>query len=165
MDTNPEIPADPPHILDDVEYILYQASSGKRLANYLIDTVIFYIFYRVVIIQLAVMLIRTSRLVLETKLALYSFSYLLVATGFILYFGALESFTGGKTIGKYITRTRAVDDDGAHVSPGLALLRALARLVPFEVFSGLGNLCYPWHDRWTKTVVIDERITTLPPQK
>jgi hypothetical protein len=38
------------------------------------------------------------------------------------------------------------------------------RLVPFEQFSALGSPSYPWHDRWTKTIVIDEKLTTLPPQ-
>jgi hypothetical protein len=32
--------------------------------------------------------------------------------------------------------------------------RSLCRLVPFEPLSGFG---YPWHDRWTKTMVIKSR--------
>ncbi|HEX9513187.1 MAG TPA: hypothetical protein VF939_22005 [Puia sp.] len=33
--------------------------------------------------------------------------------------------------------------------------------VPFEVFSALGSPCHPWHDRWTDTLVIDERLSQL----
>jgi hypothetical protein len=39
-----------------------------------------------------------------------------------------------------------------------------ARLTPFEAFSALGsNPPYPWHDRWTKTLVIVESRSDLPP--
>ncbi len=53
----------------------------------------------------------------------------------VLLLAAFESFTGGKTPGKYITGTRAINDDGTRISFKTALLRSLSRIVPFEVFS------------------------------
>jgi hypothetical protein len=32
-------------------------------------------------------------------------------------------------------------------------------MVPFEAFSALGTPSYPWHDKWTRTVVIDEKAS------
>jgi uncharacterized RDD family membrane protein YckC len=160
----PEIRADDPNILDDVHYTLYQATSGKRFVNYLIDWLGFYLIWRLLLIQLLVQLLFLIDFPIDNRLALYAFSYLAVATVFGLVVGGVEAATGGKTLGKLITATRAVNDDGSRISAKTAFLRYLVRLVPFEAFSALGNPSYPWHDRWTKTVVIDERLTTLPPQ-
>jgi uncharacterized RDD family membrane protein YckC len=88
---------------------------------------------------------------------------LLTITFFVFIIAILESVTGGKTLGKLITGTRAVNQDGTRVSPRTAILRCLSRMVPFEPFSALGSPSFPWHDRWTNTFVIDERESTLPP--
>jgi len=170
MNTNPEIPADETatgetNILDDVHYTLYQATSGKRFVNYLIDWLGFYLVWRLLLIQLLAQLLFLINFPIEDRLALYAFSYLAVATVFGLVVGGVEAATGGKTLGKLITGTRAVNDDGSRISAKTAFLRYLVRLVPFEAFSALGNPSYPWHDRWTKTLVIDEKLTTLPPQE
>ena len=78
-----------------------------------------------------------------------------------LYIGAVEALFGGKSLGKLITRTRAVNDDGTRISTGTAFLRGLSRAVPFSAFSALGTPCYPWHDRWTHTLVIDEKASVI----
>ena len=80
-------------------------------------------------------------------------------TLFLLYF-IEEGFLKGKTIGKMVTGTRAVNDDGTMITPQTAALRSIIRFVPFEPFSAFGT--QPWHDRWANTIVIDERKSTLP---
>jgi len=60
----------------------------------------------------------------------------------------------GRTLGKVISGTRAIRNDGGELTLKDALLRSLSRLVPFEVFSGFGT---PWHDSWTNTQVIKAR--------
>jgi uncharacterized RDD family membrane protein YckC len=164
MDNTPETAANDPNILDDVHYTLYQATGGKRFVNYLIDWFGFYLIWRLLLVQLLVQLLYLINFPIEDKLALYAFSYLAVATIFGLVVGGVEAATGGKTLGKLVTSTRAVNDDGSRISAKTAFFRYLVRLVPFEAFSALGSPSYPWHDRWTKTIVIDEKLTTLPPQ-
>jgi uncharacterized RDD family membrane protein YckC len=75
---------------------------------------------------------------------------------------AVEYFTHGKTLGKLFTRTRAVNDDGTRLTPKTAFLRSICRIIPFEAFSALGSPCYPWHDKLSKTYVIDDRTSSLP---
>jgi uncharacterized RDD family membrane protein YckC len=69
----------------------------------------------------------------------------------------IEAMFRGKSIGKLITGTKAVNEDGSDISFAKAFERGLARMVPFEAFSALGEPSYPWHDKWTKTFVIDEK--------
>jgi uncharacterized RDD family membrane protein YckC len=160
----PEIPSESPDVLDGVTYVLYQASGGKRFVNYLVDGVVIYLLWRFIVGYWFVEILIAINFPIGNRLLLYLFAYLGAVFFHGLFIGGFEAATGGKTLGKYISGTRAVTDDGIPVGPRKAFLRFLSRMVPFEAFSALGTPCYPWHDRWTKTVVIDEKLTTLPPQ-
>lgn len=164
MDDTPEIPPEEVNILDDVHYTLVQASGGKRFANYLVDWVGFYLVWQLFFGELLGRILVWINFPADNVSALYGIVYLAVFVTFGVLVGGVEAATGGKTLGKLITGTRAVMDDGSRLTPSKAFLRYLVRLVPFEAFSALGSPSYPWHDRWTKTIVIDERLTTLPPQ-
>ncbi|HEV3413464.1 MAG TPA: RDD family protein [Puia sp.] len=174
MNTTPDLPPHPgdtnasgaptEDILDDVHYTLFQASGGKRFINYLIDWVAFSLIWQFLFARLIGELLVLINFPIDNTAALYSFSYLSYFTFFGVLLGGVEAATGGKTLGKLVTQTRAINDDGSRLKPGKAFLRYLVRLVPFEAFSALGSPSYPWHDRWTGTLVIDENLTTLPPQ-
>lgn len=164
MNTTPEPPTDNANILDDVEYTLYQAGAGKRFANYLCDRISYYVLWQMVSASFGPALIHYLFLIFHDRTLVIVIWYCFSAVTFVLVIGGVEATTGGKTLGKYLTGTRAVNDDGTRISAKTALLRCLSRLVPFEAFSALGSPSYPWHDRWTKTIVIDEKLTTLPPQ-
>jgi uncharacterized RDD family membrane protein YckC len=165
MSDTQESPIEPEHILDDVDYTARQASSGKRFGDYIIDRIIFYLLWQYGLVKVAVKVIYAIRVPLDNRLAIWVVSYLMAATAFVLFLGTFETLTKGKTPGKYLMGTLAIHDDGTRLRPGTAMLRALSRLVPFEVFSALGrSLPYPWHDRWTHTIVIDERLSNLPPE-
>jgi len=71
----------------------------------------------------------------------------------IVYYFSFEFFTG-RTLGKLITRTRVVDDDGNKPSWRKILGRTFTRIVPFEAFTFLGKNGRGLHDRWPKTYVI-----------
>lgn len=73
--------------------------------------------------------------------------------------GLVEGIFRGKSIGKFITKTKAVNEDGSYISFGKAFARGFVRAVPFEALSAFGNPSYPWHDKWTHTYVIDEKET------
>jgi uncharacterized RDD family membrane protein YckC len=148
------------NLLDDVDYTLVPASSGRRLANYLIDLIVFYIawkvFFRYIGLKIAMSMIGED----ESKASIY-LKVLLIAVVFeVTLMSAIEFVGGGRSLGKILTRTRAVNDDGTPITFKTAVLRRLTRMVPFEAFSALGAQAEPWHDRWTNTrVIISERRT------
>lgn len=144
------------NLLDEVGYTLVQARPGKRLANYIIDLIVFYIawkvFFRFIGLKIAMSMIGED----DGKAAIY-LKVLLIAVVFEAFLmSAIEFFGGGRSLGKLLTRTRAVNDDGTPITFKTALLRRLSRMVPFEAFSALGSPSAPWHDRWTNTRVIDD---------
>ena len=86
---------------------------------------------------------------------LYLIGYLIGIVNYVIYYTICEKGFRGYTLGKAITGTRAIREDGGDLTLRDAFLRTLSRIVPFEVFSGLGG--HPWHDTWTKTMVIKSR--------
>ncbi len=58
-----------------------------------------------------------------------------------------------RTPAKFITRTKVVTLDGAKPDAAAIAVRTLTRFVPFEPFSGV--LDSWWHDRWSKTEVVE----------
>ena len=71
----------------------------------------------------------------------------------LIFYTLVEGFSKGRSIGKLITRTRAVQDDLVSlITFSQAFTRSLCRTIPFEVFSGFGGT--PWHDLLTKTKVV-----------
>ena len=89
------------------------------------------------------------------KLDLLLLGYLVAIFNYLIYYTICEKAFKGYTLGKLITGTRAIRDDGGELTFKDALLRSLSRLVPFETFSAFGG--YPWHDSWTNTRVIKTR--------
>jgi uncharacterized RDD family membrane protein YckC len=81
--------------------------------------------------------------------------YLITFFNYLVYYTFCERIFSGITLGKWITGTKAVREDGKVLTLKDAFLRSLARVIPFESFSAFGGL--PWHDAWTKTVVVKTR--------
>ena len=150
------------NLLDDVSVDLVQASSGIRFTNLLIDGIIRYLLWRFFIGPLVVNVIVSMGLYTGNRFGLFLQLYLFSVVFNVMIIALQEAAMGGKTIGKLITRTRAVNENGTPINFRTALLRSLSRAVPFEAFSALGSPCYPWHDRWTGTLVIDEKTSRLP---
>lgn len=88
----------------------------------------------------------------ETNWRLYVVAFLIAYSNYIIYYTLCEKLFKGFTLGKAITRTRAIREDGGELSFKDALLRSLCRCVPFEVLSGFSTLT--WHDKWTNTMVV-----------
>ena len=74
--------------------------------------------------------------------------------------GLVEALFKGKSLGKLITNTRAVNNNGSRINFNTALTRSLIRAIPFEQFTALGIPCYPIHDKWSKSIVIDEVLSS-----
>jgi uncharacterized RDD family membrane protein YckC len=128
------------------------ASQGQRFANYLIDWIAS--FALLAGFAFLTGLLINLDLVGESGEDWFKgpLSYITGSITAILYYTVTEGCFKGHTLGKLITGTYAVNNDGQPLTMKKALLRSLCRLIPFEVFSGLGAA--PWHDSLTDTTVV-----------
>jgi uncharacterized RDD family membrane protein YckC len=145
--------------LSDIEFNPVLASPGQRFLNYLIDITIFCILFIFLVLGFFIGIGKDyNSSGPPTYELIERLIFLLIVAAF--YFLS-ELIFNGRTIGKFITGTKAVNRDGTELQPETILLRSLSRLVPFEAFSALGNPSRPWHDTWTRTLVIDVSKTKL----
>jgi uncharacterized RDD family membrane protein YckC len=138
-----------PNLLVDLEQELNlePASMGQRFANFIVDYIVAIIIY----VGITIMMLFFSASD-GSELEEEGFGSIFISLfSFVAVYTLTEFLGKGKTLGKLITRTRAVRNDGGLLTFKDALLRSLIRLVPFEVFSGFGT--YTWHDQWTNTMV------------
>ncbi|MCX6313557.1 MAG: RDD family protein [Sphingobacteriales bacterium] len=139
------------------ESTLVRATGGQRLANYLIDIASFYALF--IILGIIIALVSPSTIEnLDTDTGGFQLIDRLISLLlYAVYLGFAETVLKGKTLGKLITGTRAVNLDGSKITASTAFSRGFSRAVPFCVFSALGSPCNPWQDKWTDTMVIDEK--------
>ena len=135
------------------------AGHGKRLANYIVDVLVFYILILSIGVVYGFLIalggINGSPEDFEN---INPFLNLLISVSIQLSYYTLMEYKLGKSIGKFITGTMVVNQFGEKVTFKTALLRSLSRMVPFEAFSLLGTPPRGWHDSWTDTFVVDEKI-------
>ncbi|MDB5200972.1 MAG: hypothetical protein JWQ27_381 [Ferruginibacter sp.] len=142
------------------ETYLVRATTGKRFANYIIDLIVFYLllFLFGIIIALAAPSVIDG---IPDDPGFGLFDRLLAIFFYGVYMGIVEAVFKGKSIGKLITGTKAVNLDGSQISSRTAFGRGLSKAVPFCAFSALGTPCIPWQDKWTDTMVIDEKQSMI----
>jgi uncharacterized RDD family membrane protein YckC len=150
---------------------LVEASTGVRFANFIIDSIgrLAFIYGLGIIIglialsneDLADYLVEVAIEEEETGYAMADIVFSFIAG--LFYYLLFEYFTKGKTLGKILTRTRAVTEEGENLTFGQTLIRTLCRLIPFEPFSFFAA-SRGWHDTISRTMVIDERESKLPVQ-
>lgn len=75
----------------------------------------------------------------------------------LFYYNFFEIFFA-RTIGKFITNTIVVDENGEKPHHDTILIRSLCRLIPFEMISFIGIPARGWHDSLSKTFVVDKRV-------
>ena len=127
---------------------LEPAGSSKRLINYFIDMLAMIPLFVVVSIVLVFFGYESS----EDGLAYQLCTYISMT---IYYYFMEKNF--GKTVGKYITHTKVISSDGSELTSRQVFIRSISRLVPLEAFSFFGNNPVGWHDKWAKTMVINEK--------
>jgi serine/threonine protein kinase len=129
------------------------AGRGRRFANLLLDSIfsfVFNYFFAAIFINF----------LYQTNLLYYwyiSNEFLIIFSMFIsffLYFSIVEFLTG-RTLAKLITKTKVINENGVKPSFRSILIRTLCRLIPFEPFSFLGSKSTGWHDKLSKTLVVD----------
>lgn len=146
-----------PDLLNEYEKDIHlvPVSAGLRFANYIIDVIIFYILMMGVGAVWGLSLVSAGRGAADIEADINNSTamlYLISFSTFLFYYTLLEVATKGRTIGKLITGTVAVRNDGSALTFKDALLRTLCRFIPFEPFSAFGGR--PWHDTITNTMVI-----------
>ena len=138
------------------------ATQGQRFLNWLIDNLLMrfglsYLSGIIVGFLMAKLFPEYAIRVVysEDKSDLILIGLIIVIFNYLVYYTFCEKVFKGYTLGKLITGTRAIRDDGQELTFKDAFLRTVSRLVPFEVFSGFADK--PWHDSWTKTMVVKAR--------
>ena len=136
-----------------------RASHAKRLANFLIDLSFFWgVIYVTGILTILQAGDSPDNLEISSGLDILDIIILIIL--YVIFIFIQEAFLKGKTLGKFITSTRAVSVDDKKMSLSIILKRSLIRAIPFCFLSGLGSPCDPWQDKWTDTKVIDEKKST-----
>jgi uncharacterized RDD family membrane protein YckC len=131
------------------------ATQGQRFLNYLIDFVAQYAISALV----GVLAVLLSELLDINFLANWISEmntleqYLFGAFILLIYYGVFETLLA-RTIGKFITKTIVVLEDGTKPDSATILKRTLCRFIPFEQFSFFGINTRGWHDTISDTYVV-----------
>ncbi len=146
--------------IDENPFFEYtKASHGQRFLNFLIDNVVI----RIALVYITGVAVGYLLMALwpefayslySNKARLYLISVLIILIDYIFYYTLFEGIFKGRTIGKWITGTKAMNENGTELTFKEAFLRSACRLIPCEAISGLGT---PWHDSITNTIVIKSR--------
>jgi uncharacterized RDD family membrane protein YckC len=124
------------------------ATTGTRICNLLLDS-----FFSVILFSIFGVVCLLIGLEKEIILGMNPFLANIIMS--IIYYVPQETLSG-RTIGKLITGTKAVSEDGTELTFIKALGRTLCRFIPFDAFSFLVGTGRPkgWHDTIPKTKVI-----------
>jgi uncharacterized RDD family membrane protein YckC len=153
-----------PSIFDELNqnWLYDYASIGQRFVNFLIDVVILNRIFSMIagfFIGLVIVLIGNNPNdfgVFTNPFYSWLFNYCVGSVCLVLYYTISEGASGGRTLGKLITKTEAIREDGSRLTYRDAFRRSLCRIVPLEPFSALSGS--PWHDRWTRTIVVKRKF-------
>jgi uncharacterized RDD family membrane protein YckC len=74
----------------------------------------------------------------------------------MIYYMFLEGLFG-RTIGKIVTGSVVVDENGLKPGFKIIFVRTLYRLIPFEALSFLSKSTRFWHDSFSKTYVVEKK--------
>ncbi|NBL65562.1 RDD family protein [Flavobacterium sp. NST-5] len=144
-----------PYLVD--EKVL--ASNGIRFANYIIDYIFqIILFVGLVFVVALVAAFNGNELFIEKMENMNRLhEYVLGAIIVLIYYNLFEIFFSA-TIGKFITQTIVVNEFGEKPSYQDIMLRTVCRLIPFEQFSFLGTPGKGWHDKLSRTYVVDKNL-------
>ena len=142
--------------LNKIKSTVRVASTGKRFANFILDSIFYLILCVIVGFILGIIIaIFSPSLVSVLSDDNKIFNYIIGFVALFLYYSIFEFLTG-KTLAKYITKTKVVNEKGSKPNYKKILLRTICRFIPFEAFSFLGDDTLGWHDQLSKTRVIEE---------
>ncbi len=130
------------------------AALEKRFLNLILDSIfgIIVTVILIVIISIISMVLNPwfYELLTNNKIVFYTVGFIF---GYLYYF-VLE-YNTGRTLAKYITKTKVVSHDDVTPTKEQIHLRTLSRYIPFESYSYLFLGEIGWHDKFSKTKVVD----------
>lgn len=131
------------------------ASHGQRFLNYVVDAIIIYtiIFGMSFIVAIIASLLGAVDFLEWMGNTGSLEEYLLYFIIMIPYFTLMESIFS-RTMGKFITKTMVVLEDGSKPESDIILKRTLCRIIPFDALSFLGSPARGWHDSISDTYVV-----------
>ena len=132
------------------------ASNGSRFINYILDIVI--ILVLIFVISLMIAFLANFMGWNDLLYWLGNLSDLegqLVFVVISIFYYSLSEGLFGRSIGKIVTGTVVVDENGEKPSFGTIFKRTLCRLIPFDGFSFLGSR--GWHDSISDTYVVNKK--------
>ncbi|MEN2399689.1 RDD family protein [Flavobacterium sp. MC2016-06] len=140
------------YILDDN----LLASSGARFLNYIIDVISFVVLFFLIIMFLGVLIGLFELTGLGAWLDnLGDLGWNIIGIIILMSYYLMTEGLLGRSLGKFITGTVVVDENGEKPDFGTILKRSLCRLIPFDAFSFLGSR--GWHDSMSDTYVVDKK--------
>lgn len=138
------------------------ASKSNRFTNYIVDVIFFVAIFFSFVFLLTYFYYATAEdttavdAYLNKEEEINPFLDRLVTSIVVaLVYFLMEFLTKGRSIGKYITKTKVVKEDGSLPTALDYLKRSFSRIIPFEAFSFLGADARGWHDTISKTYVVD----------
>jgi uncharacterized RDD family membrane protein YckC len=126
------------------EFEAKKVSSLTRFLNFIIDTIVWFIIFAILALQL------NANDAVQMLLG-----YILLFASYIGYYTFMET-KYQKTIGKFITKTKVVNKNGTKPKDGEILQRTFCRLIPFDRISFLFTP-NGFHDRLSGTTIIKDQ--------
>ncbi|OGI83891.1 hypothetical protein A2903_00945 [Candidatus Nomurabacteria bacterium RIFCSPLOWO2_01_FULL_33_17] len=155
--------ASPVSPVDTAKPALLPASLGKRVGNYFLDIIGFYLFFFLICFIVGFFsgfissILKIEDLVNFDSLDSLIFS-LFSFIALIFYYLFFE-YIWQRTPGKWITGTKVVRFNGDKPKFMQIVGRTFARFIPFEFLSFLSNNPVGWHDHLSKTFVVPAKYT------
>ena len=138
------------------------ASHGQRLGNLIIDSVVqLLLLFIVLVFIVAGMELEEGKAYLDHFAVDVWQQYTFSASITLFYYNVFEIVTA-RTVGKWITQTVVVDENGEKPNHEMILVRSLCRLIPlnwlpFIISLFMGSAAKGWHDSISKTYVVDKK--------
>lgn len=134
------------------------ASNKQRLANYVIDYIIQILLGGLIGTVIGLTAYFGENIFLQsirdmTKIQEFIFGCVIA----LIYYNLTEIFLA-RTVGKFITKTIVVMEDGSKPGYKTILIRTICRLIPFNALSFLGTPCRGWHDSLSNTYVVQKEL-------
>jgi uncharacterized RDD family membrane protein YckC len=134
------------------------ASHMQRFLNWLIDMLMQVILLFIILVFVIAIAESNSNKAVQNYLMNMNTigQYTLTSCLVLLYYNVFEVFFA-RTIGKFITQTIVVDENGNTPDHQTILVRSICRLIPLYGISLLGMTPRGWHDSISKTYVVTKK--------
>ena len=139
------------------ELEIIPVDKGTRFINFIVDRVIIFIISFAIgaVLGLIIGIMWPENLSYFDHVPFLHEVFFGVVINFLYYF-ILETTTG-QSIGKMLTVTKVLTEDGEKPDTKAIAIRSVCRMIPFEPFSFFGSTDLGWHDTISKTIVVKNK--------